>query len=74
MLPKSVTVPTATVHPQPNVPAPMDISDAGQEAFSKALFNVQDIDANDKENPQLVSEYVNDIYNYMRVLEVILLF
>ncbi|XP_060572470.1 G2/mitotic-specific cyclin-B-like [Ruditapes philippinarum] len=69
-VPKPVTVPTATVHPQPNVPAPMDISDAGQEAFSKALFNVQDIDANDKENPQLVSEYVNDIYNYMRVLEV----
>lgn len=69
-IPKSVSVPAAIVHPQPNVPAPMDISDAGPEAFSKALFNVQDIDANDKENPQLVSEYVNDIYNYMRVLEV----
>ncbi|XP_045215937.1 G2/mitotic-specific cyclin-B-like [Mercenaria mercenaria] len=70
MVPKPITVPTATVHPQQNVPAPMDISDAGPEAFSKALFNVQDIDANDKENPQLVSEYVNDIYEYMRVLEV----
>lgn len=69
-VPKSTTVPTATVHPQQNVPAPMDISDTGPEAFSKALFNVQDIDANDKENPQLVSEYVNDIYEYMRVLEV----
>lgn len=70
-MPKPALLPTATVHPQQNVPAPMDISDAGPEAFSKALFNVQDIDANDKENPQLVSEYVNDIYEYMRVLEVL---
>ena len=48
----------------------MDISDAGPDAFSKALLNVQDIDVNDKDNPQLVSEYVNDIYEYMRSLEV----
>ncbi|XP_069137940.1 G2/mitotic-specific cyclin-B-like [Argopecten irradians] len=47
----------------------MDISEDKPEAFSKALLKVQDIDANDKENPQLVSEYVNDIYNYMRHLE-----
>ena len=47
----------------------MDTSEAEVEAFSKALFNVQDIDVNDKDNPQQVSEYVNDIYNYMRVLE-----
>ncbi|XP_052792281.1 G2/mitotic-specific cyclin-B-like [Mya arenaria] len=66
---KTSTVPTATVHPLPSGPAPMDISDAGPEAFSKALLNVQDIDANDKENPQLVSEYVNEIYEYMRMLE-----
>lgn len=68
-LPKS-TVPTATVHPQQLAPAPMDVSESGPESFSKALLNVQDIDANDKENPQLVSEYVNDIYEYMRGLEV----
>ncbi|KAL3866550.1 hypothetical protein ACJMK2_043841 [Sinanodonta woodiana] len=49
--------------------APMDISDDKPEAFSKALLNVEDIDANDKDNPQLVSEYVNDIYEYMRLLE-----
>ena len=50
----------------------MDISESGPEAFSKALLlDVQDIDANDKANPQLVSEYVNDIYEYMRMLEVI---
>ena len=72
-VPKATAAPTVTVHHHPpqqqNAPAPMDISDAG-EAFSKALLNVQDIDANDKDNPQLVSEYVNDIYEYMRSLEV----
>lgn len=61
---------TAVVLPQQNGSAPMDTSEAEAEAFSKALFNVQDIDVNDKDNPQLVSEYVNDIYNYMRVLEI----
>lgn len=39
------------------------------DAFSKQLINVEDIDANDKDNPQLVSEYVNEIYDYMRDLE-----
>ncbi|XP_033750893.1 G2/mitotic-specific cyclin-B-like [Pecten maximus] len=53
----------------PTIPECMDISDDKPEAFSKALLKVQDIDANDKENPQLVSEYVNDIYDYMRHLE-----
>lgn len=48
----------------------MDISDDRPDAFSKALLKVEDIDANDKDNPQLVSEYVNDIYEYMRELEV----
>ena len=28
-----------------------------------------DIDKDDKDNPQLVSEYVNEIYDYMRALE-----
>ncbi len=31
------------------------------------------IDEGDKENPQLVTEYVNDIYEYLRVLEVSLI-
>ena len=31
--------------------------------------NVTDIDKGDSENPQLVSEYVNDIYDYMFDLE-----
>lgn len=51
-------------------PESMDISEDKPEAFSKALLKVEDIDENDKDNPQLVSEYVNDIYQYMKELEV----
>lgn len=40
-----------------------------EEAFSKQLMSVQDIDKDDHDNPQLVSEYVNNIYDYMRTLE-----
>nr|P24862.1 RecName: Full=G2/mitotic-specific cyclin-B [Patella vulgata]CAA41255.1 cyclin B [Patella vulgata] len=47
----------------------MDISEDKPDAFSKVLLTVEDIDANDKDNPQLVSDYVNDIYHYMRHLE-----
>jgi len=32
---------------------------------SKRLAGIEDIDANDKENLVLVSEYVNDIYDYL---------
>lgn len=53
-------------------PAPMDTSanSQGEHAFSKQLLHVNDIDKDDTENPQLVAEYVNDIYDYMRELEV----
>lgn len=30
---------------------------------------VRDIDGNDTDNPQLVSEYINEIYVYLRRLE-----
>lgn len=50
-------------------PESMDISEDKPVAFSKALLKVEDIDENDKDNPQLVSEYVNDIYQYMKELE-----
>lgn len=50
---------------------PMDISDDGEGPFSKAgIEAIEDIDAVDIQNPQLVSIYVKDIYNYMRYLEV----
>lgn len=69
-MPKATAIPTAKVHPQPSLPAPMETCESETDAFSRALLlNIQDIDANDKDNPQLVSEYVNDIYDYMRTLE-----
>ena len=40
------------------------------QAFSSQRLDVEDIDADDKDNPQLVSEYVKDIYKYMWHLEV----
>ncbi|XP_031704416.1 G2/mitotic-specific cyclin-B2 [Anarrhichthys ocellatus] len=40
------------------------------QAFSEALLTVQDVDEQDSGLPQLCSEYVKDIYNYLHVLEV----
>lgn len=55
-------------------PTPMDISMKEEDlcqAFSDVLLsNVEDIDADDWENPQLCSDYVKDIYLYLRQLEV----
>ena len=39
------------------------------QAFSTQCLNVQDIDGDDADNPQLVSVYVNDIYRHLRFLE-----
>nr|AAA29994.1 cyclin B [Patiria pectinifera] len=54
-------------------PEPMDMSEVSNalEAFSQNILEmgVDDIDKDDHENPQLCSEYVNDIYLYMRHLE-----
>nr|AKA66439.1 cyclin B [Palaemon carinicauda] len=51
----------------------MDVQEAKVEelaiAFSSQLLNVEDIDSQDHGNPQLVSEYVNEIYKYLRELE-----
>jgi len=43
---------------------------AVQSYSAKYLENVDDIDKDDVENPQLVVEYVNEIYGYLRQLEV----
>ncbi|XP_061451208.1 G2/mitotic-specific cyclin-B2 isoform X2 [Rhineura floridana] len=41
------------------------------QAFSQMLHsNVEDVDAGDREDPQLCSDYVKDIYRYLRQLEV----
>jgi len=51
----------------------MDLStnSQGEEAYSKQMLkeNIIDIDKDDSDNPQLVSEYVNEIYAYLRRLE-----
>ncbi|XP_075431931.1 G2/mitotic-specific cyclin-B2-like [Ascaphus truei] len=73
--PKAVAVKPAVVAappPEPS-PRPMDVSMKEEElcqAFSSVLTNVEDIDVEDGENPQLCSEYVKDIYTYLRHLEV----
>ncbi|XP_020799659.1 G2/mitotic-specific cyclin-B [Drosophila serrata] len=54
----SAKAPTATTIPT----ATMSLS-------TKRLEGVEDIDANDKENLVLVSEYVNDIYDYLYQVE-----
>lgn len=41
------------------------------QAFSEMLqSNIEDLDAEDWEDPQLCSDYVKDIYRYLRQLEV----
>merc|ERR1719186_27750 len=50
----------------------MDISaQAMEEVVEMAEESVVDIDADDAGNPQLVVEYVNDIYSYLRHLETV---
>ncbi|NXI36059.1 CCNB2 protein, partial [Galbula dea] len=62
-----------TVVPKVLSPVPMDVSVHEEDlcqAFSDVLLNnVEDIDAEDWENPQLCSDYVKDIYLYLRELE-----
>lgn len=40
------------------------------QAFSEALLTLQDVDEDDEDQPQLCSQYVKDIYNYLHDLEV----
>jgi len=47
----------------------MDISSQAVEEVEMEETEVEDIDADDAGNPQLVVEYVNDIYGYLRHLE-----
>ncbi|XP_059953255.1 G2/mitotic-specific cyclin-B2 isoform X2 [Mesoplodon densirostris] len=63
--------PTASVKPvQMEVLAPKEENLC--QAFSDALLcKIEDIDTEDWENPQLCSDYVKDIYQYLRQLEVL---
>ena len=60
--------------PEPPSPSPMDISGCAPaelcEAFSDVLLDIKDVDADDYNNPMLCSEYVKEIYKYLRQLEV----
>ncbi|XP_054467308.1 G2/mitotic-specific cyclin-B2-like isoform X2 [Anoplopoma fimbria] len=73
------------VHPVIQVPEPADLllpvsnesadvsleeEDELCQAFSEALLTVQDVDEQDSDLPQLCSEYIKDIYNYLHELEV----
>ncbi|XP_051896380.1 G2/mitotic-specific cyclin-B2-like [Pristis pectinata] len=56
----------------PLSPIPMDVSMKEEglcQAFSGTLLEVEDIDAEDGSNPQLCSQYIKDIYKYLRQLE-----
>ncbi|XP_044837168.1 G2/mitotic-specific cyclin-B2 isoform X1 [Mauremys mutica] len=59
--------------PKIRSPTPMDVSMKEEDlcqAFSDVLLtNIEDIDSDDWENPQLCSDYVKDIYLYLRQLE-----
>jgi hypothetical protein len=41
-----------------------------EKALKVASQNWTDLDAEDKNDPMMVTEYVNEIFDYMRVLEV----
>lgn len=43
------------------------------QAFSDVILGtaIRDVDADDYDNPMLCSEYVKDIYKYLRQLEVV---
>ncbi|MEE6458469.1 hypothetical protein FKM82_000297 [Ascaphus truei] len=62
------------VKPVPASPSPMETSGCLPEeelsqAFSNILIQVKDVDADDADNPMLCSDYVKDIYSYLRRLE-----
>ncbi|KAG7499765.1 G2/mitotic-specific cyclin-B1 [Solea senegalensis] len=68
--------PEVQVLPEPQSPTPMETSgcEPGDlcQAFSDVMLHntIKDVDADDYDNPMLCSEYVKDIYKYLRQLEV----
>ncbi|NP_001081989.1 cyclin B1 S homeolog [Xenopus laevis] len=68
-------VPKEAQKAAPDSPSPMETSVCVIEemqpepAFSSALIPVTDVDAEDSDNPMLCSDYVKDIYCYLRNLE-----
>nr|Q9DG97.1 RecName: Full=G2/mitotic-specific cyclin-B1 [Oryzias luzonensis]BAB17224.1 cyclin-dependent kinase regulatory subunit cyclin B1 [Oryzias luzonensis] len=81
--PKAAVVPVkpapevqVPAQPEPASPTPMETSGCEPadlcQAFSDVILNtaIRDVDADDYNNPLLCSEYVKDIYKYLRQLEV----
>nr|XP_046230738.1 G2/mitotic-specific cyclin-B1 isoform X2 [Scatophagus argus] len=75
--PKNVPVPVEPeIPPEPASPTPMETSGCEPadlcQAFSDVILHtaIRDVDADDYDNPMLCSEYVKDIYKYLRQLEV----
>ncbi|CAJ1070833.1 G2/mitotic-specific cyclin-B1 [Xyrichtys novacula] len=74
--PKNVVPAEPEVQPEPSSPTPMETSGCEPadlcQAFSDVILNtaVRDVDADDYNNTMLCSEYVKDIYKYLRQLEV----
>lgn len=68
--------PEVQVPAEPTSPTPMETSGCEPadlcQAFSDVMLHtaVRDVDADDHDNPMLCSEYVKDIYKYLRQLEV----
>ncbi|XP_047426711.1 G2/mitotic-specific cyclin-B1 [Mugil cephalus] len=64
------------IPPEPASPTPMETSGCEPvdlcQAFSDVILHnaIRDVDADDYDNPMLCSEYVKDIYKYLRQLEV----
>ena len=58
--------------PKPEASKPFSALEESRKlnAYSSGLLQVDDIDVEDAENPQLVSEYIKDIYLYLRYMEV----
>ncbi|XP_019744363.1 G2/mitotic-specific cyclin-B1 isoform X2 [Hippocampus comes] len=75
--PKAQNVPVVQVVPEPESVSPTPMETSGCEpadlcqAFSDVILHstIKDVDADDYDNPMLCSEYVKDIYKYMRQLE-----
>lgn len=74
MQPKRVPVvpeiPPAPVIPPVQADVSMKEEDELCQTFSDVLCPIEDIDGGDADIPQLCSEYVKDIYVYLRTLEV----
>lgn len=68
-------IPLLQVQPEPASPTPMETSGCEPadlcQAFSDVMLHtaIRDVDADDYDNPMLCSEYVKDIYKYLRQLE-----